>query len=88
MLPFSMYTLVFDVDVSHYYRLFANLGRFSFVCSCRSDQSVLKWNARALRIGSRRNDPAHGSEPLSSPAPVGQGVVAGKMYACALDLSI
>ena len=43
--------------------------------------------------GSGQNTPAHGSEPLSSPAPVGQSagiwrVVAGKMYARALGLSI
>ena len=68
----------------------ANLGRFSFV---RSDQSVLKWNARVLRTGSGQNVPTRESEPLSSPAPVGQSagiwrVVAGKMYARALDLSI
>ena len=44
-------------------------GRFPIVWS---DQSVLKWNARALRNGSGQNGPAHGSEPLSSPAPVGQ----------------
>ena len=31
-----------------------------------------KWNARVLRTGSGQNGPAHGSEPLSSPAPVGQ----------------
>ena len=40
-----------------------------------------------------QNVPARGSEPLSSPAPVGQSagiwrVVAGKMYVRALDLSI
>ena len=33
---------------------------------------VLKWNARVLRTGSGQNGPAQGSEPLSSPAPVGQ----------------
>ena len=48
------------------------LGRFPTVRSGRSDQSVLKWNARGLRTGSGQNVPAHGSEPLSSPAPVGQ----------------
>ena len=68
-------------------------GRFPFVQSVRSDQTVLKWNARVLRTGSGQNGPAHGSEPLSSPAPVGQsagiwGVVAGKLYVRALDLSI
>ena len=73
--------------------LFLYLGRFPFVRSGRSDQSVLKWNARVLRTGSGENGPAHGSEPLSSPAPVGQSavirrVLAGKMYACALVLSI
>ena len=31
-----------------------------------------KRNARVLRTGSRQNGPAHGSEPLSSPASVGQ----------------
>ena len=38
-----------------------------------------------LRTGFGQNSPAHGSESLSSPAPVGQSagiwrVVAGKMY--------
>ena len=52
-----------------------------------------KWNARVLKTGSGQNGPAHGSEPLSSPEPVGQSagiwrVMAGKMYARALDLSI
>ena len=66
------------------------LERFLFV---RSDQPVIKWNARVLKTGSAQNDPAHGSEPHNSPAPVGQSagiwrVVAGKMYARALDLSI
>ena len=46
-----------------------------------------------LRTGSGQNGPTHGSEALGSPAPVGQSagnwrVVAGKMYAHALDLSI
>ena len=64
----------------------ANLGRFSFV---RSDQSVLKWNARVLRTGSGQNVPTRGSEPLSSPAPVGQSagiwrVVAGKNVSACL----
>ena len=59
----------------------------------RSNQSVLKPNARVLRTGSGQNGPTHGSESLSSPAPVGQSAriwraVAGKMYARALDLSI
>ena len=45
------------------------LGRFPVVRSVRSDQSVLKWNARVLTAGSGQNGPAHGSEPLSSPAP-------------------
>ena len=54
--------------------------------SGRSDESVLKWNARVLRTGSAKNGPSHGSEPLSSLAPVGQNagiwrVVAEKMYA-------
>ena len=58
-------------------------GRFPFVPSVRSDQSVLKRNARVLTTGSGQNGPAHGSEPLSSPASVGQSagswrVVAGK----------
>ena len=68
-------------------------GRSPTVRSGRSDQSVLKWNARGLRTGSGQNVPAHGSEPLSSPVPVGQSagiwrVVAVKMYARALALSI
>ena len=51
------------------------------VCPVRL--SVLIWNARVLRTGSGQNGPAHGSERLSSPAPVGQSagiwrVVAGK----------
>ena len=42
---------------------------------------------------SGQNGPAHGSEPLSSPAPVGQSagiwrVEAGKMYVHVLDLSL
>ena len=41
-------------------------GHFPFV---QSAQSVLEW---ILRTGSGQNGPAHGSEPLSSPAPVGQ----------------
>ena len=54
-----------------------------FIWFGRPDQSVLKWNASALRAGSGQNGPDHGSEPLSSPAPVGQSagiwrVVAGK----------
>ena len=58
----------------------SGLGRF--------DQSV-KWNERVLRAGSGKN----GSESLSSPASVAEGagiwrVVAGKLYARALDLSI
>ena len=66
---------------------------FLIVQSGRSDQSVLKWNARVLRTGSDQNGPAHGSEPLISPVPVGQSagiwkVVAGKMYARALNLFI
>ena len=57
--------------------------------SVRSDQSV----ARVFRTGSGQNGPARGSELLSSPAPVGQSagiwrVVAGKIYARALDLSV
>ena len=63
-----------------------------FPVSC-SVQLVLKWNSRALRPGSGQNGRAYGSGPLSSPAPVGQSVgiwivVAGKMCARALDLSI
>ena len=69
---------------------------FSFAQSVQSDQSVFKWNVRVLRVlrtGSGQNDPDHGSEMLSSPTPVSKStgiwrVVAGKMYACALDLSI
>ena len=38
----------------------------------RSHLSVLKRNARVLRASSGQNGPAHGSEPLRSPAPVGQ----------------
>ena len=69
------------------------LLRSPFVRSGRSDQSVLKWNSRVLRTGSVQNGPAHGSEPLSYPAPVGQSagiwrVVAEKLYSLALDLSI
>ena len=57
-------------------------------------REMVKWNARVLRTGgSGQNGPAHGSEPPSSPAPVGQSagirrVVKGKMCARALDLSI
>ena len=62
------------------------------VRSGRSDHSVPKWNARVLRTGSGQNVHARGSEPLSSPAPVGQSagiwrVAAGQMYARALDFS-
>ena len=75
---------------------FKNLRSLSlFYRSGRSNLSILKWNARVLRTGSGRNGPAHGSEPLSSPAPVGQlqsagiwRVVAGKMYMRALDIFI
>ena len=49
----------------------------------RPDQSALKWNVRVLRTGSGQNGPAHGSQPLSSPAQVSQSagiwkVAAGK----------
>ena len=47
------------------------IGRFP---SVRSDQSVLKLNAQVLRTGSGQNGPAHGSEPPSSPASVGESV--------------
>ena len=48
---------------------------------------------RVLRTGSGQSAPAHGLEPLSSPAPVDQSVgsqrvEAGKMHARALDYSI
>ena len=63
-----------------------NLGhfRFPFVRSDLSNQE---------RTSSGQNGPAYGSEPLSYHVPVGQyaglwRVVAGKMYARALDLSI
>ena len=60
--------------------------------SGRSDQSTLKRNAIVLRTGSGQNVPAQGSDPLSCPAPVDQSVgvkrvVAGTIYARALDLS-
>ena len=42
---------------------------FPFV---RSDQSVLKCNAQVLRTVNGQNGRARGSEPLSSPALVGQ----------------
>ena len=42
-----------------------NYVRFPFVKSGRSDQSVLKWDARVLGTGSGHNGPAHGFEPLS-----------------------
>ena len=56
-----------------------------------SNQSVFNWNARVLGTGSGQNGPAHGSEPLGSPAPIGQSagvwrVAAEKMYVRALDL--
>ena len=65
-------------------------GRFPFMWPGQSYQSFLKGNARVLRTGAGQTGPAHGSEPLSSPAPVGQSagirrVVAGKTYARALD---
>ena len=55
------------------------IGRFPFA---RSDQSVLMERTSYL-TRSGQNGPAHGLEPLSSPAPVGQSVgiyrvVAGK----------
>ena len=58
------------------------LSRFRFFRSGSSNQSVPKRNARVVRTGSGQNGPAHGSEQLSSPAPVGQSagiwrVVAG-----------
>ena len=52
-----------------------NNGRFpnfQFVWSGRSHQSVFEWSTRVLRTGSGQYGPAHGSEPLSSPTPVGQ----------------
>ena len=53
---------------------------------------VRKWDVRVLRTGTVQNGPAHGSEPLSSPV-LGQSagiwrVVAGKLYARALNLRI
>ena len=49
------------------------MGRFSSIYPVwPADQSVLKWNARVLRTGYGQNGHAHGSEPLSSPAPDGQ----------------
>ena len=70
-----------------------NCDLFPFVRSVWSAQSVLKRNARAPRYDSGQNGPPHGSELLSSPAPVGESagiwrVVAGKIYARALDLFI
>ena len=70
----------------------ANLGHFPFDWPGQSDQSVIKWNTRVLRTGSGQNDPAHGSEPLSSPAPFGQSVgtwrvAVQKIYARALDFA-
>ena len=69
--------------------------RFPFFRSGRSEQSILKWNVRVLRIGSGQNDPALGSdlESLRFPAPIGQSagirrVVAGEMYMRTLVLSI
>ena len=46
-----------------------------------------------LKTGSGQNVPAHGSEPLGSPTPVGKSagiwrVVAGKMYARARTSSL
>ena len=40
--------------------------------STRPVWPVLKWNARVPKIGSDQKCPTHGSEPLSSPAPVRQ----------------
>ena len=71
--------------------------RIPFVLSGPSGRcyqlSVLKRNAQVLRTGSGHNGSAHGSEVLSSLALIGQNagiweVVAGKMRACNLDLSI
>ena len=47
-------------------------GRFPFLQTGWSHWSVVKWNARVLRSGSCLNCLAHGSEPLSSPAQIGQ----------------
>ena len=47
-----------------------DLDRFPSVRSRQSDESVFKWNARIPRNGSGQNGPDHGSELLSSPAPV------------------
>ena len=51
----------------------------------------LKWNVRVVRTDPGQNGAALGSKPISSPASVGQSagisrVLAGTMYACALDL--
>ena len=46
--------------------------RFPLVQSGRSDQLVLKWNARVLRTGSDQNRYAYGLELLSFPVPVSQ----------------
>ena len=61
----------------------SQLRRFPYVRSVRSDQSVPKWNARVLRTGSGENGPAHGSESLSSPAPVGNLENCGEKNVCA-----
>ena len=68
-----------------------HVSRFPSVRSSRSDQSVFKRTAQLHRTGSGQNVSIHGSERLSSPATVGQSagiwrVLAGKMYARALDL--
>ena len=63
-----------------------NWGRFPFRPVWRSDHSaILKWNALV-----QARMAAHGSEPLSSPAPVGHSaeiwrVFAGKLYVRALN---
>ena len=52
-----------------------NLKHFPFVQSDQSEQTIL--NRNTLNIGTcpGENVPAHGSELLSSPAPVSQSVV-------------
>ena len=59
-----------------------------------SNQAVLQWNERVLRTGSGQSGPAHGSEPLGSPAAVGQSagiwwvVTERNMGACSLSSTL
>ena len=87
--PFSLVGVKVEEEEDELYR--HNCSSFPFARSVRSDQSVVKWNARVFRTGSGQSGPVHGSGPLSHSGRPKRGnleSVAGKLYARTLDLSI